>query len=196
MAEGYARQVLLPLALQDVAQDRDRLVICPPIGMYTALADIILARAVRAALSRGWATEETTLVLVGHGTNLNAHSAETAHRHAAAIRCRGAFADVGVAFLEASPTLSEALDRCNNHRHAIVVGLFADRGVHGEEDVPRLLVPLGDSAVYVGPLGTAPEISDVILAQARLAIFDLPSAFDGAGAPAPIQMPTAAAPAT
>jgi sirohydrochlorin cobaltochelatase len=172
MADGYAMQVLLASAQRDVTADRAGIIVCPPIGMHPGLADIICSRAAHACQCRGWATEETALVLVGHGTNRTPRSGLTAHRHATAIRRRRAFATVSVAFLDAPPALPEALTR-GGDRNTVVVGLFADRGVHGEDDVRRLLATsFGGSVVYDGPIGTALEVADVILDQARLAGFD------------------------
>jgi sirohydrochlorin cobaltochelatase len=172
MADGHAMQVLSASAQRDMTPDRTSIILCQPIGMHVGLADIICTRAARACQCRGWATEETALVLVGHGTNRTLRSGSTAHRHAAAIRHRRAFATVSVAFLDMPPSLPEVLSR-GGYRNTVVVGLFADRGVHGEDDVLGLLaMSFGGSVVYDGPIGTAPEVADVILDQARFAGID------------------------
>ena len=167
MADGYAAQALLPLALAE-ADDGRPVFVAPPVGLSPALPELIRKRAVARCRQRNWRPEDTALILVGHGTRRTLKSTEAAHRHAAAVRHAREFADVGTAFLEVPPTLPEALDRLGG-RNAVVIGLFADRGIHGEEDLPRLAAPYGDRVAYDGPIGTAPEIADIILAQAASA---------------------------
>lgn len=168
MADGYAARTLLPRALAEAADDRHRVFLCPPVGLHAGLADIILARGLHRCRQRGWVAAETALVLVGHGTRRNLASTGTAYRQAASVRRSRAFADVAVAFLEAPPLLPDALARLGD-RNAVVIGFFADRGMHGEADVPRLLEPFAKVAAYDGPIGIVPEIAEIILAQAEFA---------------------------
>ena len=167
MADGYAAQALLPRALAD-ADDGRPIVVVPPVGLNPALAELIRAHAKGRCRQRDWQPRDTALILVGHGTHRNTRSTEAAHRHAAAIRQTKEFAEVGTAFLEVPPSLPQALDRLGG-RNAVVIGLFADRGIHGEEDLPKQAAPYGDRVAYDGPIGTAPEIADMILAQAASA---------------------------
>jgi sirohydrochlorin cobaltochelatase len=173
MAAGHTMQALLP-ALQACGAHPGRVVLARPVGLHAGLAAVIHRRGARLCRSRGWPTEQTALVLVAHGTSRNADSAEAAYRHAAAIRDAGAFADVVVAFLANSPRVPDALVQAG--RNAIVIGLFADRGVHMERDIPFLLAPFGGSVIYDGPVGAAPELSDLLLAQATAAMADRPPA--------------------
>jgi sirohydrochlorin ferrochelatase len=55
-------------------------------------------------------------------------------------------------------------------RHCVAVGLFVDAGEHGEEDIPALLAPAGERAVYAGPIGPDPLITELILDQAYAAL--------------------------
>lgn len=167
MADGYAAQDLLPRALAE-ADDGRPIFVAPPVGLNPTFPDLIRKRAKDRCRQRNWRPADTALILVGHGTHRNANSTEAARRHATAVRQACDFADVRTAFLEVPPSLPEALDRLGG-RNAVVIGLFADRGVHGEEDLPRLAAPYGDRVAYDGPVGTAPEIAEIILAQAASA---------------------------
>lgn len=162
MADGYAAQTLLPRALANAGR---RVIVAPAVGLHPDIADLISIRARDRCRQRGWTTADTALVLAGHGTRRSAGSTAAARRHAAALRRSRQFAGVSTAFLEVSPALPEALDRLGG-RNTVVIGLFADRGVHGEADLTRLLAPYGDSVAYDGPIGTAPKIADIILDQA------------------------------
>lgn len=183
MADGYAAQTLLPRALADAGDDR-RIIVAPAVGLHANLADLIESRARDRCRQRSWTRADTALILAGHGTRRNAGSTEAARRHAAALRRSREFADVAVAFLEAAPSLPEALDGLGG-RNAVVIGLFADRGVHGEADLPRLLAPCGDAVAYDGPIGLAPDIADIILAQA----LTVAGADAALGEPPPVPLP-------
>lgn len=183
MADGYTAQTLLPHALAD-AGDRRRIIVASPVGLHPGLADLIRERAKVQCRQRNWTPADTTLILVGHGTRRNPKSTETTRRHAAAVRRTHDFADVGVAFLEAAPSLPAALGGTGG-RNTIVIGLFADRGVHGEADLPRLLAPYGDAVAYDGPIGVVPDIADIILAQAMAAV----RAAAASAEPTPVPLP-------
>ena len=76
----------------------------------------------------------------------------TARRHAAQVAARGIFAEVATGFLDERPLVPQTLGALGAP-HCLAVGLFVDAGEHGEEDIPALLAPAGDRAVYAGPSG-------------------------------------------
>ena len=71
---------------------------------------------------------------------------------------------VAAAFLDQPPRLSDVLAQYGV-KPCLAIGFFADRGSHGEEDVPRLIAAAGSRAFYAGPIGTDPAIPDLILEQ-------------------------------
>lgn len=164
MAEGYTARQLLGHALEQLPDDKQRITLCRPVGVNPRMADVLSAAAMRSCRAHGWAPQETTVFIMGHGTTRCADSGGTVLGHAEALARQGRFAAVAPAFLDQPPSLSAALSRSTT-THAVVVGLFADRGAHGENDVPCLLAKTGHSAVYAGPVGTAPELSSIILDQ-------------------------------
>jgi sirohydrochlorin ferrochelatase len=164
MAEGYTLAERLRPALAGLPDDGKRVVVCRALGANPRLADVISEIARRTCRTRGWSPRETGIIVVGHGTPRCPNSGDTAIGHARRIARRGAFAEVGVAFLDQPPNFRDALAGIES-RHVVVVGLFADRGAHGERDLLRLVSESGRDAAYAGPLGVSPEITEIILDQ-------------------------------
>lgn len=162
LSAGYFTGVRLPqLLAQDPRARAHRLRILPPLGLDPGFPDVVAARAERAAASRGHAPEKATVVLLAHGSSKDAGS-RTATRHiAAALRQLGRFAAVCDAYLEEPPSLAEAVSRLSGP--LVIVGLFAGEGLHGADDMTRLLGETGRAGVcHAGVAGTWPEIADVV----------------------------------
>lgn len=156
LAERVARH---PLA--------DRIILAEPVGAPPGIAELAVEMARRTCVDRGWCPARTALLLIGHGSGRSDVSAETTRRHADRIAAAGGFAAVATAFLDEPPSPAEAVASLKPP-HCVAVGLFAERSLHGEDDVPRLL---GDdrAVAYTGPIGTAPAFADIIVALARAA---------------------------
>ena len=143
----------------------DRVVLAEPVGAKPAIADLAAENAEEACRQRAWRPADTGLLLIGHGSGRNTDSAQTTRRHAARIAATGRFAAVATGFLDEPPSPAEALAGLNSP-YCVAVGLFAERSLHGEDDVPRLL-GAGAHIHYAGPIGTAPDLADIIVAQAH-----------------------------
>ena len=112
------------------------------------------------------------LVLVGHGSHLNANSSDPVHQHAAEIRARGAFDEVRVAFWKEEPALSRAFDGLVSN-DVTVVPVFISAGYFTNEVVPRemrLGGPVsridGRTVRYTAPVGSHPALASVVLQRA------------------------------
>ena len=138
---------------------------------------------------------DATLVLVGHGSTLNAESAAPTHQHVEALRGRGIFAEVLPAFWKEEPCLAAVLRGAFTPR-VFVVPLFISEGYFTEEVIPRELGftkpgetsfervqkrPLpgageGGTQVlhYCGPVGTHDSMTGVLLARAREVVANHP----------------------
>jgi sirohydrochlorin cobaltochelatase len=168
MAEGYTLQAML--AKLERAPDRSRRVtVCQPVGVHPRLADVIAAKARALCARKAWRPADTALLIVGHGTERHPDSGATTHRHAGQIAAQGIFAQVTTGFLDEHPRLPQALDALGGAQ-CVVVGMFVDAGEHGEEDIPALLAPAGERAVYAGPIGPDPLVTELILDQAHAAL--------------------------
>jgi sirohydrochlorin cobaltochelatase len=118
---------------------------------------------------------DATLVLVGHGSTLNAESSAPTHQHADALRHRGGFGQVLTAFWKEEPGLAGVLRGAWKPR-VFIVPLFISEGYFTEEVIPRelgLCLPgqrqfnriqerHGQRLHYCGPVGTHPSMTAVL----------------------------------
>jgi sirohydrochlorin cobaltochelatase len=168
MAEGYTLQAMLR-KLKGATDPPRPITVCRPIGVHPRLAEMIATRARALCVTKAWQPADTALLIVGHGTERHPDSGATARRHAAQIAAQEMFAEVAIGFLDERPLVPEALDALRAPQF-VAVGLFVDAGEHGEEDIPALLAPAGERAVYAGPIGPDPLVTDLILDQASAAL--------------------------
>jgi sirohydrochlorin cobaltochelatase len=168
MAEGYTLQAMLR-KLESASDRATRVTVCRPIGVHPRLAEMIATRARALCAIKAWRPDETALLIVGHGTERHPDSGVTARRHTAQIAARKIFAEVATGFLDENPPVPEALGALRAP-HCVAVGVFVDAGEHGEEDIPALLAPAGERAVYAGPIGPDPLVTELILDQAYAAL--------------------------
>src|SRR5690349_13858100 len=82
--------------------------------------------------------QNATLILVGHGSTLNAESAEPTYQHAAELRRKDLFAEVLEAFWKQEPGISGVL-RGAFSPEVFVVPLFISEGYFTEQVIPREL---------------------------------------------------------
>lgn len=163
LADGYFTRKLLPRQLEEAgAFGRGRATcLLPPLGVDPALADLTLTEASAAAISRGWPTYRTNLVLLAHGSSNNPASRLATEQMAETLAARNIFARVRVAFLEERPSLGETV--ASLIEPVVVIGLFAGEGMHGGDDAPQLIAALGRSdIVSAGNIGGFAALPDVI----------------------------------
>lgn len=115
----------------------------------------------------------TALVLLGHGSHLNADSSAPVYAHAAALRETGRFDQVLEAFWKEEPALRDALDLVDADE-VLIVPVFLAEGYFTREVLPRELgirgsvTRRGSQVVrYYPPVGTHPSMADMILKRAR-----------------------------
>ncbi|MCX8155003.1 MAG: cobalamin biosynthesis protein CbiX [Verrucomicrobiae bacterium] len=123
---------------------------------------------------------DAALVILGHGSTLNAESALPTYEHARALRRRGLFAQVLTGFWKQEPSIAGVLRGAFAPR-VFLVPLFISEGYFTEEVLPRELGlrPPGQSEFariqrrgrqtlyYTRPVGTHDRMTDVLLARAR-----------------------------
>lgn len=134
-----------------------------PLGLSQGIADVVSALAFHACAGHGWSPEDCHLLLVGHGSQNSRRPAEVAEGHARTIGGRNRFAGVSVGYLDEPPSVSAALSSLAKGP-VIAVGLFADAGSHGAEDVPSLLAAAdyGCEVRYAGPIGPTAPFADLL----------------------------------
>jgi len=143
------------------------------------------------------------LVIVAHGSHLNAESSTPTFDHADTVRATGAFDEVREGFWKEEPSFREVL-RTIESDEVYVVPLFVSEGYFTEEVIPRELrlegwdpgtwesdgtsathatfeaADVGKTVHYCGPVGTHDAMSDVIVRRAESVTGD-PGVSEGFG---------------
>ena len=123
---------------------------------------------------------DAALVLVGHGSTLNAESGAPTFQHADELRRRGVFAQVLESFWKLEPGVAGVLRGVFAQR-VFIVPLFISEGyfteevlprelglcARGEKDFARVQERGGQTIHYCGPVGTHDSMTAVLLARAR-----------------------------
>lgn len=123
---------------------------------------------------------EAAVVLLGHGSTLNAGSGAPVFQHTAELRRRKCFAEVREAFWKQDPPIKKVLEGLTTSR-IFIVPLFISEGYFSEKVIPRELGFRAEgrgefsrvqrrgpeTLVYCRPVGTHEHMTDVLLARAR-----------------------------
>ena len=126
---------------------------------------------------------DATLLLVGHGSTVNAASAAPVYAHTESLRQRRLFAGVEPCFWLQEPRLA-AVRRSVRTARLFVVPLFLSEGYFTQEILPRELglataAPGGvhrphqadaQRLYYCRPVGTHPDMTAVVLARASAVV--------------------------
>jgi sirohydrochlorin cobaltochelatase len=123
---------------------------------------------------------ETALVLIGHGSTVNAQSAEPVYQHAATVRRLNQFAQVCEAFWKQEPQIEAVLSSITEAR-VFIVPVFISEGYFSDQIIPqklgfqvgkagelsRVKQRANQTLFYCKPVGTHPRMTEVLLARAR-----------------------------
>jgi sirohydrochlorin cobaltochelatase len=197
ISEGYFTQTVIPreLGLDGPVTIIDGKTIryCEPVGNHASMTSVLLKRARETA--PGIPTEESSLLIVGHGTNLNDNSAKAAKHQVALLSELGLYAEVLPTYMEEAPLISD-WSTMTTQPNVVVIPFFISDGLHSYQDIPVLLgirEEVGPAAsqsevfksnphhlqgknlFYGSAIGTDPMMAGVILDQVK--------AFDEAGHP-------------
>lgn len=116
---------------------------------------------------------DATLVVLGHGTELNENSAAPVMLHVAELRRRRLFRDVREAFWKQEPQIKKVLADISTPR-VFIAPLFISEGYFAGQVIPRELgleggnrLKIGNSEItYCAPIGTHDSMTKVILSRA------------------------------
>lgn len=165
---------------------------CAPVGTHPRMTEVVLARAREAVetapFPRAPAPANTTLFIAGHGTERNENSRAAIDAQVELIRAQKKYAAVHGVFLEEEPRIGACYSLAET-KNLVLVPFFISEGMHTREDLPILL---GEPEARVrqrlrdgqspwrnpterrgrlvwcaAPVGTAPEVADVILDRVR-----------------------------
>ena len=165
MSHGRTWSTLRSSVLRRSRKRPPQLTLGPPVGLDPMVAEIITHRATQTCHGRAWRPDRTRLVLVAHGTWRDADARDAAAEHARCIRSNGIFRGVVEAFLSDTPSLAEALGRFDRGP-SVVVGVFAEHGAHGTDDILDAIAPSSESVAYAGPIGDDPGFTEIVIRHA------------------------------
>jgi sirohydrochlorin cobaltochelatase len=198
ISEGYFSGDIIPRALgfppgcSTFSFQLSTLFYCQPVGTHDSMTGVLLARAREVAAQfpfpRAPKTQDTTLIIAGHGTEKSESSRQAIDRQVELIRAMKLYAGVHAVFLEEEPRIAKCYELTET-RNMIVVPFFISDGMHTREDIPVLLgepervvkerlanrQPTwrnpterhGKLVWYAAAVGTEPQIADVILERVR-----------------------------
>ena len=130
---------------------------------------------------------DAALVLLGHGSTVNADSSAPVYQHAAALRGRKLFASVREGFWKQEPRLIPLLESLVEPR-VFIVPVFISEGYFTEQVIPRALglrTPgqpaytrvrrQGEKTLcYCAPVGAHPRLAEALVARAQTVVAEHP----------------------
>ena len=162
LSHGYFTRVRLPRLVAEAADRGKTVCILPPFGLDPALAELIADKAAAAARADGIPAERAVVVLVAHGSTKDTASRMAAGELVRCLRAQTLFSEIVGAFLDEPPSLADAIAGIAGP--VVVIGLFAGEGLHGREDVPRLIAETRHrDVVFAGNVGAWPEAADIVV---------------------------------
>ena len=192
ISEGYFTRTVIPRELNLdgplTSLNGRTLKYCDPVGNHDRMTELLSKRA--SEVSQGVPLKQSSLLIVGHGTNLNDNSAFAAKREVEKLRELDMFGEVFNVYMEEPPLVSKWAD-FTKFPNVIVVPFFIADGLHSYQDIPVLLGIEEDTGLaasqrdvfrknpyrlrdrtlfYASAIGTEPSFVDVIIDQ--VAAFD------------------------
>jgi sirohydrochlorin cobaltochelatase len=193
ISEGYFTEEVVPreLGLDGPAPSTTRkwgktIRYTPPVGTHPLMPRMILRRAEEIAGLTDEQARDAGLVIIGHGTERNSNSSDVIYRVSREADAAGVFGHVRTGFLDQSPPVDEVLEAMPE-RTVVLVPFFVAEGWHTQETIPDDLglnrpavSPVtekdGRTIFYASPMGTFPEVAEIVLQRAREAGAQLPQA--------------------
>jgi sirohydrochlorin cobaltochelatase len=141
ISEGYFTQTVIPRELELNGKVTKRANgqtwnYGKPVGNHPLMTELLVHRA--RDIAPGVSENETSLLIVAHGTDLNENSAVAAKREAEKIRALGRYANVLNVYMEEFPLVSD-WTVLTTSPNVVVVPFFISDGLHSYEDIPVLL---------------------------------------------------------
>lgn len=169
-SDGGIMRVTLPrrLAEADAASnDRHRFHLTGPLGLDPAVPGLAGGAVLAALAETGRASEQTTVLVLGHGSSRRPDSAQATRTLASALQARHGFRRTVALFLEEAPFIHD-WPEVTGGEAAVAFPFFLSGGHHEERDLPRALAASGGNAPRLLPaLGRHPGLVDLICARSN-----------------------------
>lgn len=189
ISNGYFTEQIIPrefgLKGRVTESGSRRILYAEPVGTHASMTRALLQSADLVVAGSGAPAPppmETTLIVVGHGTEQNDHSADAILRQVELLKAENRFADVRAAFTAQEPRDADALANVRTS-NVIVTPFFISDGQHSGEDIPVSMgfapkgrpwknpVEVRKGEVrrlwYARAIGSEPAMEEVILERAR-----------------------------
>ena len=189
ISEGYFTHTVIPRELElngkvTMRRNGQAWNYGQPVGNHSLMTELLIQRAHE--IAPNVSENETSLLIVAHGTDLNENSAIAAKREAEKIRRLRRYANVLNVYMEEQPLISD-WQILTSTRNVVVVPFFISDGLHSYEDIPAMLgiakktstssnaPKAGEifrrgpykidnrSLFYASSIGTDPRIADIIV---------------------------------
>lgn len=172
---GYYLQTVIPKRIAENPHHADyRIFMSSVVGMHEKIADLAVTRIDQSMAADGMASDDTTVVLVGHGTRRNANSAKSTYDLLDQLKHRRPRLKFEIAFLDQDPE-AESVAQSIATPHTLIVPFLISRGPHTTVDIPQAFgLPCGSSIQFpnkkqVGdqisvcdlPIGMYPQVADL-----------------------------------
>ncbi len=119
-----------------------------PVGNHPLMTELLVQRA--REIAPDVPENQTSLLIVAHGTDLNENSAVAAKREAERIRRLGRYANVLNVYMEEFPLVSD-WRVLTNTPNVVVVPFFISDGLHSYEDIPVMLGIIDEKVASLEP---------------------------------------------
>lgn len=166
MCDGYFSRNSIPerLALAGIVSQRDngqKIVQCLPVGLSKMMSDIMVSHMLNYCEENKLKPSDASVVIIGHGSSKDDASRMAVSMQAEHINHLNKFKEIHPAYLEEAPNLPTVLKDMKGP--VLVMGYFANCGTHSTNDVTLLMRESDADAVYLGPVGTLPDVMDVVI---------------------------------
>ena len=153
ISEGYFTQTVIPRELELNGRITKRANgqtwnYGEPVGNHPLMTELLVQRA--REIAPDVPENQTSLLIVAHGTDLNENSAVAAKREAERIRRLGRYANVLNVYMEEFPLVSD-WRVLTNTPNVVVVPFFISDGLHSYEDIPVMLGIVDEKVASLEP---------------------------------------------
>ncbi len=163
MSDGYYVRQALPAVLDREpgrCLGKSQWRILRPLGLDLGLPGLISSAAKALLLNAGWQAEDSTLLLIGHGSAISDRPRQAIAKLVDRLRLSERFAAIRAAYVEESPTLDE-IEACLPDK-TVVIGLFTGSGQHSSVDVALRIEQGGRQWPTLASIGDLGGLADLI----------------------------------
>ena len=134
---GYYLQSVIPKRIAENPDHADyRIFISPVVGMHQKIASLAAARIERTMAADSMTADDTTVVLIGHGTRRNANSCKSTYALLDQMKQLRPDLKFEIAFLDQDPE-AEAVAQKIDTPHTVIIPFLISRGPHTTVDIPE-----------------------------------------------------------